>query len=85
MDTHVTVLLEWTSVPSSHEPAEYERSFRCYPIKPQRECEKSERTSSTHREGVQPGEHAAKGFLALLMNERGDLCNAEGVLKYLIL
>ena len=46
---------------------------------------KSKRTSSIHREGIQLGEHPAEDFLALLMNERGDLCNVEEVLKYLIL
>ena len=74
MDTHVTVLLAKTSVSASHGPAEYERSLRFYPIKCQRECEKSTRTSSTHREAILPGEQPAEGFLALFMNERGDLC-----------
>ena len=59
-----------------HDTAEYERSLRCYPIKCQRECEKSTRTASIHREAYQPGQHPAEVFLALFMNERGDLCNA---------
>ena len=75
MDTHVTILLAKTSVSASHGPAEYERSLRFYSIKCQRECEKSTRTSSTHREAILPGEHPAEGFHALLMDERGDLCN----------
>ena len=74
MDTHVTVLLAKTSVSASHGPAEYERSLRYYPIKCQKEREKSRRTSSIHREAILPGKHPAEGFHALLMDERGDLC-----------